>query len=117
MRIKEALFVKSSSKFEECPPPELPEFAFIGRFQRRQVIAYQHAYRKEGPCQNLFKTRKNPTHQPLPHQWPMVPGGFARLRLVKSEQGDKSELGPDDRKLPVATQKPLLCVHTRGWPP
>lgn len=29
--IKSAEFVKSSSKLEECPPPALPEYAFIGR--------------------------------------------------------------------------------------
>lgn len=29
--IKTAIFVKSSSKVGECPPPDIPEYAFIGR--------------------------------------------------------------------------------------
>jgi len=31
MRIKESTFIKSSSDISQCPPPEKPEFAFIGR--------------------------------------------------------------------------------------
>ena len=31
MMIKSAEFVKSSSKWQECPEPTLPEYAFIGR--------------------------------------------------------------------------------------
>ena len=30
-QIKTAVFVKSSAKLSECPPPTLPEYAFIGR--------------------------------------------------------------------------------------
>jgi GTP-binding protein len=31
MEIKKSVFVKSSGKLEECPNPEKPEYAFIGR--------------------------------------------------------------------------------------
>ena len=31
MQIKTAIFVKSSGKWQECPEPELPEYAIIGR--------------------------------------------------------------------------------------
>lgn len=31
MEIREAIFVKSSSDINQCPPPKKPEFAFIGR--------------------------------------------------------------------------------------
>jgi GTP-binding protein len=31
MRIQTAVFVKSSQRFEDCPPSRLPEYAFIGR--------------------------------------------------------------------------------------
>jgi len=31
MKILSATFVKSSSKLSQCPPPDKPEFAFIGR--------------------------------------------------------------------------------------
>ena len=31
MRIKEAKFIKSSQKVKECPKPNMPEYAFIGR--------------------------------------------------------------------------------------
>lgn len=31
MKIKSVNFVKSSSKWQECPEPNLPEYAFIGR--------------------------------------------------------------------------------------
>lgn len=31
MQIKKAAFLKSSPTIKECPPPDLPEFAFIGR--------------------------------------------------------------------------------------
>ncbi len=30
-QIKSAIFIKSSSNLEECPKPDLPEYAFIGR--------------------------------------------------------------------------------------
>ncbi|MFN4145694.1 MAG: ribosome biogenesis GTP-binding protein YihA/YsxC [Runella sp.] len=31
MKIKNAVFVKSSSQWQQCPPPQRPEYAFIGR--------------------------------------------------------------------------------------
>jgi GTP-binding protein len=31
MKIRSATFIKSSTKLSQCPPPNLPEFAFIGR--------------------------------------------------------------------------------------
>lgn len=31
MKIKESKFVKSSAGIDQCPPPQKPEFAFIGR--------------------------------------------------------------------------------------
>ncbi len=31
MEIKDARFIKSSASLSQCPPPEKPEFAFIGR--------------------------------------------------------------------------------------
>jgi len=31
MKIKESKFVKSSADIDQCPPPQKPEFAFIGR--------------------------------------------------------------------------------------
>ena len=31
MPIKSATFIKSSSKLDECPDPDWPEYAFIGR--------------------------------------------------------------------------------------
>jgi GTP-binding protein len=31
MVIKKAEFVKSSGKWQECPEPNIPEYAFIGR--------------------------------------------------------------------------------------
>ena len=31
MKINSALFIKSSTKLSQCPPPDRPEFAFIGR--------------------------------------------------------------------------------------
>ncbi|MFI5222406.1 MAG: GTP-binding protein, partial [Bacteroidia bacterium] len=31
MKIKSSVFVKSSGKLEECPKPDKPEYAFIGR--------------------------------------------------------------------------------------
>lgn len=31
MKIKSALFVMSNTDYRKCPPPELPEYAFIGR--------------------------------------------------------------------------------------
>lgn len=31
MKIKQAVFIKSSSNYEQCPKPDRPEYAFIGR--------------------------------------------------------------------------------------
>ncbi|MDP5120109.1 MAG: 50S ribosome-binding GTPase, partial [Spirosomaceae bacterium] len=31
MKITEAIFVKSAAEVGQCPPPNMPEYAFIGR--------------------------------------------------------------------------------------
>lgn len=43
MIIKETEFIKSATNLVECTPEPLPEYAFIGRSNVGQIIAYKYA--------------------------------------------------------------------------
>ena len=83
MLIKSAEFVKSSAKADQCPPPDFPEYAFIGRSNvgKSSVINMLTGKKK------LAKTSSTPgktrliNHFLINKQWYLVdlPGyGYAR---------------------------------------
>jgi GTP-binding protein len=41
MLIKSVDFVKSSSKWQECPEANIPEYAFIGRSSNEEIFSHQ----------------------------------------------------------------------------
>jgi GTP-binding protein len=93
MIIKSAEFVKSSARADQCPPPEFPEYAFIGRSNvgKSSVINMLTGNRK------LAKTSSTPgktrliNHFLINNQWYLVdlPGfGYAKAsRKLRKEFG------------------------------
>lgn len=93
MVIKSAEFVKSSARVDQCPPPEFPEYAFIGRSNvgKSSVINMLTGNRK------LAKTSSTPgktrliNHFLINNQWYLVdlPGfGYAKAsRKLRKEFG------------------------------
>jgi hypothetical protein len=57
MKINTAEFVISNSDVSKCPERILPEYAFIGQFERREIIVDKHAYQPQKFGKNLIKTR------------------------------------------------------------
>jgi GTP-binding protein len=91
MTIKSAEFVKSSARADQCPPPDFPEYAFIGRSNvgKSSIINMLAGNRK------LAKTSSTPgktrliNHFLINNEWYLVdlPGyGYARAsRQIRKE--------------------------------
>jgi GTP-binding protein len=84
MLIKSAEFVKSSAKADQCPPPDFPEYAFIGRSNVGKSSVINMLTGKK----NLAKTSSTPgktrliNHFLINKEWYLVdlPGyGYAVL--------------------------------------
>ncbi len=97
MEVKQAEFVKSSSKLSQCPEPELPEYAFIGRSNvGKSSLINMLCNRK-----NLAKTSSRPgktqliNHFLIDGHWYLVdlPGyGWSKVsKKKKSEWGEMIE--------------------------
>lgn len=91
MIIKSATYLKSSAKLEQCPPPTLPEYAFIGRSNVGKSSLINMLVEHKG----LAKTSGNPgktqliNHFLVNENWYLVdlPGyGYA-----KSSKKDRSK--------------------------
>lgn len=88
MRIKEAKFIKSSQKVKECPKPDKPEYAFIGRSNvGKSSLINMLCMRK-----NLAKISGTPgktqlvNHFLVDDKWYLVdlPGyGYAKVSKIK----------------------------------
>lgn len=93
MEIKDARFVMSNSKVEQCPAPELPEYAFIGRSNVGKSSLINMLCRHK----NLAKVSGRPgktqliNHFLVDKTWFLVdlPGyGYAKVaKTIKSEFG------------------------------
>jgi GTP-binding protein len=86
MLIKSAEFVKSSTGYQQCPPENLPEYAFIGRSN----VGKSSLINKACNQAKLAKTSSTPgktqmiNHFLINHEWYLVdlPGyGFAKMPL------------------------------------
>lgn len=94
MKIKDAIFVKSTSDYTKCPPPNIPEFAFIGRSNvGKSSLINMLANNKK-----LAKTSSTPgktqliNHFLINQNWYLVdlPGyGFAKVPIKEKEKWEK----------------------------
>ena len=89
MNIKEALFAKSSTKIDECPAADLPEYAFIGRSNVGKSSLINMLTGKR----NLAKVSSKPgktrliNHFLIDKQWYLVDlPGYGWAKVSKKEQ-------------------------------
>src|SRR5689334_9549555 len=94
MQISEAKFITSSTKVETCPPPSMPEYAFIGRSNVGKSSLINMLTR----VKNLAKTSGTPgktqliNHFLVNDRWYIadLPGyGFARVSKSKKKDFSK----------------------------
>jgi len=98
MTIKEATFVCSSSKTEQCPPSKLPEYAFIGRSNvGKSSLINMLTDRK-----NLAKVSSTPgktrliNHFLINNMWHLVDlPGYGYAKASKTEKGIFSKIITD----------------------
>lgn len=94
MKITEAVFIKSASEVAQCPPPTLPEYAFIGRSNvgKSSLINMLTGFGK------LAKTSSTPgktqliNHFSINKEWYLVdlPGyGFAKVPLKEKAKWEQ----------------------------
>ncbi len=94
MKIKDAKFVKSTFDIEQLPPPNLPEFAFIGRSNVGKSSLINMLVNRK----NLAKTSSKPgktrsiNHFLINNNWYLVdlPGyGYAKVSKKERQQWNK----------------------------
>lgn len=109
MKINKAEFITSSAEVDKCPPPSLPEYAFIGRSNvgKSSLINMLTGRNK------LAKTSGTPgktqliNHFKIDDTWYIVdlPGyGYAKVSKKDRAQWDKMIRGY------LTTRKNLMCV-------
>jgi GTP-binding protein len=91
MKIQSATFVKSSTKLSQCPPPEKPEFAFIGRSNVGKSSLINLIMGQKGLAKISSKPGKTQTmnHFEVNGAWYLVdlPGyGFASVSQTTREK-------------------------------
>ncbi|QRR02686.1 ribosome biogenesis GTP-binding protein YihA/YsxC [Dyadobacter sandarakinus] len=94
MKIQDAHYVMSNSDFLKCPPPTLPEYAFIGRSNVGKSSLINMLTDKK----SLAKTSQQPgktqliNHFLINQEWYLVdlPGyGYAKVSKVEREKWEK----------------------------
>lgn len=94
MKIREAVFVCSNSKFNKCPEPTIPEYAFIGRSN----VGKSSLINSLTENKNLAKTSSTPgktqliNHFLINNSWYIVdlPGlGYAKTSKTNREKWEK----------------------------
>ena len=109
MIVQSAEFFKSSTSVSQCPPPELPEFAFIGRSNVGKSSLINMLTSRKG----LAKTSGTPgktrliNHFIINSQWYLVdlPGyGYARISKKARAEWEKM-IGNY-----LAARRNLLCI-------
>ncbi|WP_149241403.1 ribosome biogenesis GTP-binding protein YihA/YsxC [Dyadobacter sp. 32] len=94
MKITDAKYVMSNSDYQNCPPPELPEYAFIGRSNVGKSSVINMLTEKK----SLAKTSQQPgktqliNHFIVNASWYLVdlPGyGYAKVSKVEREKWEK----------------------------
>lgn len=109
MLIKSTEFVKSSARADQCPPPDYPEYAFIGRSN----VGKSSVINMLAGNKNLAKTSSTPgktrliNHFLINNRWYLVdlPGyGYA-----KASRKFRKEFGLLINKY-IETRKNLICL-------
>ena len=94
MKIQEAKYVMSNSDYEKCPPPSMPEYAFIGRSNVGKSSLINMLVEKK----SLAKTSQQPgktqliNHFQINNAWYLVdlPGyGYAKVSKSEREKWEK----------------------------
>jgi len=94
MKIQEAKYVMSNSEYEKCPPPDMPEYAFIGRSNVGKSSLINMLVEKK----SLAKTSQQPgktqliNHFQINNAWYLVdlPGyGYAKVSKSEREKWEK----------------------------
>lgn len=94
MKINQASFLMSNSTYQQCPKPDKPEYAFIGRSNVEKSSLINSIVKKK----NLAKTSQTPgktqliNHFFINEDWYLVdlPGyGYAKVSKVEREKFEK----------------------------
>ena len=109
MKINQATFVKSSSDISQCPEPELPEYAFIGRSNvGKSSLINMICNRK-----NLAKTSSRPgktqliNHFLIDEKWYLVDlPGYGWSKVSKRKKADWGRMIEEY----ILTRKNLACI-------
>ena len=95
MQIKSVSFVKSSQKWQECPEPKLPEYAFIGRSNVGKSSLINAMMNNK----DLAKTSQTPgktqliNHFLVNEEWYLTDlPGYGYARVSKSQRKDFEKL-------------------------
>ena len=109
MEIKNAKFLKSSSNNKHCPPPEKPEFAFIGRSNVGKSSLINMLCNQN----NLAKTSSKPgktqliNHFIIDDKWYLVDlPGYGYAKTSKTNLDKFEELISNY----ITKRKNLICV-------
>jgi GTP-binding protein len=94
MIIRSASFVTSSAKFSQCPPPSLPEYAFIGRSNVGKSSLINMLVNRKGLAKISGSPGKTQTinHFIINDEWYLVdlPGyGYARVSQKMREEWNR----------------------------
>ncbi len=95
MKVKQALFVKSSGTIEQLPPGDKPEFAFIGRSNvgKSSLINCLVGYKELAHTSSTPGKTQTINHYLINNEWYLVdlPGyGFAKVAQTKRAAWEKT---------------------------
>ena len=89
MKIKEATFIKSSVRPDQCPPPDKPEYAFIGRSNvgKSSLLNMLSNKKSLAKISGIPGKTRTINHFLIDENWYMVDlPGYGYAKLPKSER-------------------------------
>ncbi len=109
MRIKEAKFVKSSQKVNECPKPTMPEYAFIGRSNvgKSSLINMLCKRKKLAKISGTPGKTQLVNHFLIDDKWYLVDlPGYGYAKVSKTKRAIFSKLN----ETYILTRENLMCL-------
>ncbi len=109
MRIKEAKFIKSSQKVKECPKPNLPEYAFIGRSNvgKSSLINMLCKRKKLAKISGTPGKTQLVNHFLIDDKWYLVDlPGYGYAKVSKTKRAIFSKLNENY----IFTRENLMCL-------